>query len=63
MVGGQHNVRSIEAALHQGYDAPPVGPKEAATLASQYFNNRKLSIFGGSNEIQKNIIAKGVLGL
>jgi alkylation response protein AidB-like acyl-CoA dehydrogenase len=30
---------------------------------AQYFNNRKLSIFGGSNEIQKNIISKMILGL
>ena len=29
----------------------------------QYFNNRKASIYGGSNEIQKNIVAKHVLGL
>jgi alkylation response protein AidB-like acyl-CoA dehydrogenase len=29
----------------------------------QYFNNRKLSIFGGSNEIQKNIVSKMILGL
>ena len=29
----------------------------------RYFNNRKASIYGGSNEIQKNIIAKHVLGL
>jgi alkylation response protein AidB-like acyl-CoA dehydrogenase len=28
-----------------------------------YFTMRKVSIFGGSNEIQKNIIAKTVLGL
>ena len=28
-----------------------------------YFNNRKVSIYGGSNEIQRNIIAKAVLGL
>jgi alkylation response protein AidB-like acyl-CoA dehydrogenase len=28
-----------------------------------YLNNRKVTIFGGSNEIQKNIIAKHVLGL
>jgi hypothetical protein len=31
--------------------------------AAQYFNARKLSIFGGSNEIQRNIIAKTILGL
>lgn len=35
----------------------------AANAASSYLNNRKLSIFGGSNEIQKNIISKMILGL
>ncbi|WP_017757986.1 acyl-CoA dehydrogenase family protein [Pseudacidovorax intermedius] len=53
----------IEAALYAGWDEPAVGPEEAAPLAAQYFNNRKLSIFGGSNEIQKNIISKMILGL
>ena len=38
--------------------------EEAETQSSlRYFNNRKASIYGGSNEIQKNIIAKHVLGL
>jgi alkylation response protein AidB-like acyl-CoA dehydrogenase len=32
-------------------------------IAPNYFNYRKVSIYGGSNEIQKNIIAKAVLGL
>jgi len=32
-----------------------------AKASSKYFNNRKLSIFGGSNEIQKSIIAKQLL--
>jgi hypothetical protein len=53
----------VEEALHEGFDGVPVGPDEAASAASQYFNNRKLSIFGGSNEIQKNIISKMILGL
>ncbi|SFM58393.1 acyl-CoA dehydrogenase family protein [Variovorax sp. OV329] len=53
----------IEEALHEGFGEEPVGPAEAAPLAAQYFNNRKLSIFGGSNEIQKNIISKMILGL
>ena len=39
------------------------GPDFAAAASAQYFNNRKLSIFGGSNEIQKNIISKMILGL
>jgi len=40
-----------------------IGPEGAESAAAQYFNNRKLSIFGGSNEIQKNIISKMILGL
>ena len=32
-------------------------------IAPNYFNTRKVSIYGGSNEIQRNIIAKAVLGL
>ncbi|MGO4331102.1 acyl-CoA dehydrogenase family protein [Cupriavidus sp. 2TAF22] len=39
------------------------GPVEAATASAQYLNNRKLSIFGGSNEIQRDIIAKTMLHL
>ncbi len=39
------------------------GDDEAAPLASHYFNFRKTSIYGGSNEIQKNIITQMILGL
>ena len=39
------------------------GPEAGAGSAQTYFNVRKTSIFGGSNEIQHNIIAKMVLGL
>jgi len=53
----------VEDAFHDGWDGEPFGPREAATAAGRYFNNRKLSIFGGSNEIQKNIISKMILGL
>jgi pimeloyl-CoA dehydrogenase large subunit len=35
----------------------------AAFAAPVYFNTRKVSIYGGSNEIQRNIIAKTILGL
>ncbi len=45
------------------WNEPPVGPDWAGPLAPQYFNYRKTSIYGGSNEIQKNIIAKAILGL
>ena len=40
-----------------------IGPSYADGLAGDYFNGRKTSIYGGSNEIQRNIIAKMVLGL
>jgi alkylation response protein AidB-like acyl-CoA dehydrogenase len=39
-----------------------IAPPEAASHAANYFNNRKLSIFGGSNEIQRNIITKETFG-
>lgn len=45
-----------------GHNEAPIRPAWAATLAPSYFNNRKVSIYGGSNEIQRNIIAKAVLG-
>ena len=45
------------------WNEPPIGPDWGATLAPHYFNWRKASIYGGSNEIQKNIIAKAILGL
>ncbi|WP_037369420.1 acyl-CoA dehydrogenase family protein [Amycolatopsis orientalis] len=42
----------------------PVRADEAAVVAAaQYLNQRKLSIFGGSNEIQRGVIAKTILGL
>ncbi|WP_026758508.1 acyl-CoA dehydrogenase family protein [Sediminimonas qiaohouensis] len=39
------------------------GPEDAANNAARYFNNRKTSIFGGSNEIQRNILTKTMLEL
>ncbi|GAA3990109.1 acyl-CoA dehydrogenase family protein [Comamonas faecalis] len=60
---GPYALPYIEEAQFAEYAEPPVGPKEAATAAAAYFNYRKLSIFGGSNEIQRNIISKMILGL
>ncbi len=40
-----------------------VGPDYAANLGAGYCNLRKLSIYGGSNEIQKNIISQLIMGL
>ena len=59
---GPYAIPWVEAALY-GDSADPIGPEGAATASAIYFNSRKLSIFGGSNEIQKNIISKLILGL
>jgi alkylation response protein AidB-like acyl-CoA dehydrogenase len=60
---GVHARPFSQDMLDADYQGQPFGPDFAAAAAAQYFNNRKLSIFGGSNEIQKNIISKMILGL
>jgi alkylation response protein AidB-like acyl-CoA dehydrogenase len=50
-------------ALEGGFRGEPVGPPHAAPLAATYLNLRKASIYGGSNEIQKNIVAQAILRL
>jgi alkylation response protein AidB-like acyl-CoA dehydrogenase len=50
-------------ALAEGWNEEPIGPAYAAVTAPHYFNYRKVSIYGGSNEIQRNVIAKMMLGL
>jgi len=52
-----------EPEPEDGSNEPPIGPDWAGSVAPTYFNWRKISIYGGSNEIQKNIIAKAILGL
>ena len=46
-----------------GHNEPPIGSAFANYSAPRYFNNRKTTIYAGSNEIQRNIMAKLVLGL
>ncbi len=41
----------------------PIGPVGADAIAPRYFNGRKVTIYGGSSEVQRNIMAKVVLGL
>lgn len=50
-------------ARDAGYNGDPVGPDHAAPVAAEYFNSRKLSIYGGSNEVQRGIVAKALLRL
>jgi len=58
---GHYGVALREHPSSQNAFAP--GPEYAHTASEKYLNSRKLSIYGGSNEIQRNIIAKAVLGL
>jgi len=60
---GPNALPFLEPELEPDFDGEPLYRDYSASPASQYFNLRKLSIYGGSNEIQKNIIAKLVLEL
>jgi alkylation response protein AidB-like acyl-CoA dehydrogenase len=51
------------AYLEGDADHSTVDDDDAAPLAAHYFNFRKTSIYGGSNEIQRNIITQMILGL
>jgi len=55
--------RPDRAEEDDGLNLPSVGPEWADAAAPLFFNYRKVSIYGGSNEIQRNIIAKAFLGL
>ncbi len=46
-----------------GANVAPIGPDYTMNTTGKYLNQRKASIYGGSNEIQRNIIAKLILGL
>lgn len=60
---GQYASPHLIDATQPLQNALPVGPQHARGAADTYFNMRKASIYGGSNEIQRNIIAKAILGL
>ena len=60
---GYYSMPFVPYQFHDDYDGPHIGPEMATNSSLRYFNNRKTSIYGGSNEIQTNIISKAVLGL
>lgn len=60
---GYYSSPYIKAALTERWNEEPIGADYMNALTPQYLNNRKHSIFAGSNEIQHNIIAKRMLGL
>jgi len=58
----------LEASGYEGFAFVPehgqaINAQWTARAAANYFNYRKVTIYGGSSEIQKNIMTKAVLGL
>ena len=60
---GHYGVPWQPEARELGYNNAPIGPDAAAKLQADYLNNRAATIYGGSNEVQRNILAKAGLGL
>jgi alkylation response protein AidB-like acyl-CoA dehydrogenase len=59
---GAYSLPYIKEAMEAGWQGDYVGAAHCAPLASTYFNMRKTTIYGGSNEVQRNIVAQTVLG-
>ena len=62
LAAGPYAVPFIKEAMEAGWQGEFVGAAHVAPLASTYFNMRKTTIYGGSNEVQRNIVAQTVLG-
>lgn len=60
---GPYALPFCRASTEEGDFISIAGPEYAAPLAATYCNFRKVTIYGGSNEIQRNIIAQMILGL
>jgi alkylation response protein AidB-like acyl-CoA dehydrogenase len=62
LAAGPYALPFIKEAMDAGWQGEHVGAAYAAPLAATYFNYRKTTIYGGSNEVQRNIVAQTVLG-
>jgi alkylation response protein AidB-like acyl-CoA dehydrogenase len=60
---GRHGMVFQDDALHAGWNGELIGPEESADVIYEHLYRRAATIYGGSSEVQKNIIAKGALGL
>ncbi len=60
---GHYGTPDFRSFPDDGSNDFPIGPDYAHHAAPTYYNMRKTSIYGGSNEIQRNIITKMILGL
>ena len=62
LAAGPFSLPLIREAMEAGWQGDSVGHAHCAPLASSYFNMRKTTIYGGSNEVQRNIVSQFVLG-
>ena len=69
LAAGPYSLPFIHEAMEAGWQGDqalggpwPGGAAHCAPLAATYFNYRKTTIYGGSNEVQRNIVAQTVLG-
>ncbi len=62
LAAGPYALPLIKEAMEAGWQGDHVGAAHCAPLASTYFNMRKTTIYGGSNEVQRNIVSQTVLG-
>jgi alkylation response protein AidB-like acyl-CoA dehydrogenase len=63
LAAGPFSLPFIEEAMEAGWQGNfPGGELSDAPLAGTYFNMRKTTIYGGSNEVQRNIVSQFVLG-
>jgi len=62
LAAGAYSVPFLSDAMEAGWQGDHVGAAHIAPLAATYFNMRKTTIYGGSNEVQRNIVSQVVLG-
>ena len=60
---GRHGLAYQSDALWAGWNGELVGPKESAGILYEQLYRRAATIYGGSSEVQRTIIAKSALGL
>jgi alkylation response protein AidB-like acyl-CoA dehydrogenase len=59
---GPYALPYLEAAMSFGYGGPTAGGVELNPLAGLYLDLRKVAIYGGTNEIQRGLIGKSIVG-
>lgn len=62
LAAGPYSLPFVREAMEAGWQGDHVVAAYLAPLASSYFNMRKTTIYGGSNEVQRNIVSQVVLG-